>query len=402
MISDDPMLTENDARALPEAGLRGLDSPEAAALVCVDQPVPDQLRAAARRADIMLIEVESVDTVKADDQALGEGVVKIAHVGPSPFHASDIDLVLRSNGLRRLYIRGEDTAALRLAYDALRMGYAPVLVRPADPGLEVLGLRLDQMTPPEFLGRLSSTARGPRNWHETVKAARMSRPFVDRIVPARTALIMIDVLNDFCSNSGVISKTAATMPQVTAALPRMRALLDGARRVGAHVIHVQAIYGPMFRGQGSPYRYPSVQTSEGAVWCASAADIGDTVPSFDPAMTEVCREESWGADFVDGFAPLPDETVIRKHRYSAYLDTALSGELRRRGIETVVLAGVTTNCCVESTARDLSMSDYDTIVVEDCVAVKDQVLHLHEASLEQIRTYFGIVTPSQRILDAWL
>lgn len=386
----------------PQAdGLRGLDSPEAAALVCAGQPFPASLRAAAARAEILLMQVIATDRVQPTDQLDGPGAVTISHTGPSPFFASDIDLVLRSNGIRTLYVCGDPVAGLRLAYDAQRKGYRAVLVRSGNAPTEAIGLRLPHISQPELTGQLAGTAPGPRNWHEAVKAERMARPFADRLAPSRTALIMIDVLNDFCAEDGVIGKTKAAMPRVTEALPRIRALLEGARAAGAHVLHVQAIYGPMFRGQGSPYRYPSDATREGAVWCASAADITGAAPAFDPSMTEVCREGTWGADFVAGMGPVAGETVIRKHRYSAYLDTALDAELRRRGIETVVLAGVTTNCCVESTARDLAMSDYDTVIAEDCVAVKDLVMHLHDASIEQIRTYFGIVTPSDRILDAW-
>jgi hypothetical protein len=71
---------------------------------------------------------------------------------------------------------------------------------------------------------------------------------------------------------------------------------------------------------------------------------------------------------------------------------------RRVGL---IVAGQTMNCCVESTAREVAMRDYYLVVAEDCVAVKDMHEHLHVASLETMRTYFGIVTPSIRIIDAW-
>lgn len=396
------MIPQTTELTHPQAdGLRGLDAPEAAALVCAGQPFPAPLRAAAARAEILLVQVTPTDRVEPTDQLDGQGAVTISHTGPSPFYASDIDLVLRSNGVRTLYVCGDPVAGMRLAYDAQRKGYRAVLVRAGNAPADVLGLRTPQISQAELTGQLAGTAPGARNWHETVKAERMARPFAKRLEPTRTALLMIDVLNDVCAEDGVIAKTNAAMPRVTEALPRIRTLLEGARAAGAHVLHVQAIYGPMFRGQGSPYRYPSTQTREGAVWCASAADITGAAPAFDLTMVEVCREGTWGADFVEGMGPVDGETVIRKHRYSAYLDTALDAELRRRGIETVVLAGVTTNCCVESTARDPAMSDHDTVIAEDCVAVKDLVLPLHDASIEQIRTYFGIVTPSDMILDSW-
>lgn len=395
------MSASAEARPLPAQGAHGLVSPESAALVFVGGEASPSLRDEARRAGILQVDVHATLTVQAMDQVAAPGVVRISHVGPSPFYASDIDLILRSNGIRTLYLCGESQAAARLAYDAQRRGFQPVLVSSSVGVAEIFGLPLPQIEATEFSRLLALTPEGPRNWHAEVKAARMARPFPERVEPRHSALILIDVLNDFCTDAGLIARTKTEIPHVLAAIPRIRALLEGARAADVSIFHVQAIYGPMFRGQGSPFRYPSHATAEGAVWCASAADLDDQAAQFDPDVVEVCLEATHGADFLPEVSPQGHETVIRKHRYSALLDTALDGELRRRGIQTVVLAGVTTNCCVESTARDLAMSDYDTIVAEDCVATKDLVRHLHYASLEQIRTYFGIVTPSQRILDQW-
>ncbi len=75
--------------------------------------------------------------------------------------------------------------------------------------------------------------------------------------------------------------------------------------------------------------------------------------------------------------------------------------LRARGIKTVVLAGVTTNCCVESTAREVAMKDYYLVVAEDCVAVKDKLRSLHDASLESMRLYFGQVRPAAELIGIW-
>ncbi len=353
---------------------------------------------AARKADLLRLDIVPVEQAWARDQLGEAGSLRIYHGGPSPFWTSDIDLVLRSNGVRQVLVEGGAEAATRIAYDAARLGYRPLLV---DAPAAMAGFVPDWMPRDAMLAALEAVAPGPRRWHEAVKAVRMARPFAERLHPSRTALVLIDVLKDFCAADGVLSKTRAAMPKVEAAVPRIAHLLAQARRAGTTVIHVQAIYGPLFRGQGSPYRYPSPLTAEGAVWCASAAEIDGKAPAFDPSMTEVCREGTGGEGFMPGTEPREGEIVIRKHRYSAWLDTALDYELRRRGIETVVLAGVTTNCCVESTARDLSMQDYDVVVAEDCVAVKDLVAHLHTASIEQIRTYFGIVTPAGKIIQHW-
>ncbi len=114
-----------------------------------------------------------------------------------------------------------------------------------------------------------------------------------------------------------------------------------------------------------------------------------------------CLPASWGGDFVAELKPLDGEPVVVKHRYSAFVDTRLDLLLRSNGIRTVILPGVATHCCVESTARDAAMRDYYVVVPEDGVAVRGKQRHLHEASLEVLGTYFGQVVGSRDIEAVW-
>ncbi|ETW92050.1 MAG: hypothetical protein ETSY2_54730, partial [Candidatus Entotheonella gemina] len=110
---------------------------------------------------------------------------------------------------------------------------------------------------------------------------------------------------------------------------------------------------------------------------------------------------TWGGDFVAALKPLESEPVVVKHRYSAFVDTRLDLLLRSNGIRTVILPGVATHCCVESTARDAAMRDYYVVVPEDGVAVRGKQRPLHEASLEVLGTYFGLVAPLRDIETVW-
>lgn len=399
--SDEPMVTHDLQLA-------------SAALVVVS--AADELGAAAakllahaRRARMLIINVrpgfddESAQIEERLD--LGPADLLVNYRGASPFGVSGIDLVLRVNGIRSLIVLGDnrDARVDCLGYDAQRRGYRVFAVNEvidakayACPFFGVQHLPLEQLH-----GLLDTQFATARDWLPEVKASGLVEPLSVRVRPGRAALLVIDVLNDFCSVGGVIDGTHMAAPAVAAALPRIQALLDSARAAGMLVIHVQAMYGLFYRGAGSPYRYKSEDTIEGAVWCASAADLEPAADGFDPAMVELCLDGTWGRDFVPGIAPLPGEKVITKHRYSAFADTPLDSLLRREGIDTLVLAGVTTNCCVESTARDAAMADYFTVVASDCVAVKDAVMHLHHATLEQIQTYFGVVTPSSRLMTLW-
>ena len=244
---------------------------------------------------------------------------------------------------------------------------------------------------------------GPPGKHDpsTVEA---SRPFVrdlaSRLAPENAALVLIDFQNDFCAANGATGRTGASMRMVSAAVQRTRELLRSARAKGIFVVHVRAEYGKPWRSSSSPYRFPVQGRREPAVWTASAHD-SLLNSRFDEDETEVCRTGTWGAEFVEGLGPEPGEAVITKHRFSAFAGTGLDKLLRARGISSLIVAGVTTNCCVETTAREAVMREFSLIVAEDCVGVKDHLADLHKATLEALGTYFGLVRPASDIIAEW-
>jgi ureidoacrylate peracid hydrolase len=91
--------------------------------------------------------------------------------------------------------------------------------------------------------------------------------------------------------------------------------------------------------------------------------------------------------------------VVTKHRYSAFVDTELQALLRSNRIENLLLAGVATNVCVESTARDAFMFDYRVTVLSDCTGTYSETLR--EATLENMRRAFGTVATSTEVTRIW-
>lgn len=225
-------------------------------------------------------------------------------------------------------------------------------------------------------------------------------PLEVRISAPTAALVLIDVQNDFCASNGATGRLATSMAMIGIAVDQIKRLLQAARDAGLFIVHVRAEYGPLFRAAGSPYRFPKRDSREPAVWTASAAD-GPPADAFPTTIAEVCLPGSWGSAFVDGIEPRNDEAVISKHRFSAFADTGLDHLLRARAINTIILAGVTTNCCVETTAREAVMRDFQVVIASDCVAVKDHLKDLHDASLESLGLYFGLVRPSQDLIAIW-
>jgi nicotinamidase-related amidase len=239
-----------------------------------------------------------------------------------------------------------------------------------------------------------------RNWQPAVKSAGLLRTLGEQIAPEHTAVVLIDIQNDFCDEKGVFPRRGGGIGPITVALPKMAALLGEARKSGSLIVHIHAEYGLRFRNVGAPHGYPG-PGQDGICSVLAGAEFDTYDLSFDDVGSEPCLPGTWGEKPTPGFEPLPGEIVIRKHRYNAFLDTRLEAVLRAHGIRTVVLLGVTSNGCVESTARDAAGRDYYVVVASDCVAAKESHAEMHQGTLKTLATYFGQVVPSTAIAQAW-
>ena len=111
-----------------------------------------------------------------------------------------------------------------------------------------------------------------------------------------------------------------------------------------------------------------------------------------------CEGDTWGWDFF-GVEAAEGEPVVEKHSYNGFNDTNLDDILKSHGVETLVITGVATNVCVESTLREGYFRGYYVVVPEDCVASGNQALH--EGALNNFRLYFGDVVASEDIQNLW-
>lgn len=208
----------------------------------------------------------------------------------------------------------------------------------------------------------------------------------DRLDPSKTAVIIIDVQNDFCSPGGYMHRENQPLDMVQQMLPNLKTLLSGAKDAGVPRIFFQANYATDYNWYLSP------------VWLERARRSNPKGGHVDYA---VCEEGAWGFEIVDGLQPTgaADEIVMKKHRYSGFVGTELDLVLRSRGIETVVMTGVATNVCVESTSRDAFMRDYHVVLLSDCSATYSEMEQ--QATLANIRQYFGEVVESTDVLAIW-
>jgi ureidoacrylate peracid hydrolase len=198
-----------------------------------------------------------------------------------------------------------------------------------------------------------------------------------RFAPGTTALVVVDVQNDFCSPDGVSARKGHDVSAAVEMVPRLEALLDEARTAGVTIVFIQTTHD---------------LTVDSPVWNTRMGDV-DT-PAYEPN----CFTGSWGADFYV-VSPAAGEVVVNKHRYSAFAGTDLDMVLRVASIETILLTGVATNVCVESTLRDGLFLDYNVALVADCCAA--YAADLHEGTIKNVRGSFGAVLDSTDLAATW-
>lgn len=196
-----------------------------------------------------------------------------------------------------------------------------------------------------------------------------------RVHPATTRLLVVDVQNDFLADGGWFDRLGEDMTLMRRAVDNVLEFIGVARAAGVAPIFIQAIYDEKWLSKPMLERHQLV--------------------GFD---TRHCQSGTWGADFyrVD---PREGDDIVVKHRYSAFVGTDLDPLLRAQGVENLIVTGVTTNVCVESTARHAYMLDYHIVLVSDCTASYDE--RPHQGTLDNIRRAFGRVVTMEEITSAW-
>jgi ureidoacrylate peracid hydrolase len=187
--------------------------------------------------------------------------------------------------------------------------------------------------------------------------------------PRRTAVLVVDMQKLF-----TLARPEPMFPPVEGVLERLSRFIDQAVESGALIIRVQTL---------QPLETYS------AVW-RQQLGWGDRSP-LDPADA--------GSAFHPGFEPRPGELVVTKHRYSAFFGTTLDSILRAQAVSTVIVAGLTTDVCVGSTARDAFQHEYSVITLSDCTAEVTRARH--ELGLQTLAANFGMVCTADEVVQLW-
>ena len=194
--------------------------------------------------------------------------------------------------------------------------------------------------------------------------------------PGRTALLVIDVQNDFLSDRGHYARHGRDVARMRSILPSVTELIDAARASGAHVVFVQQSTLPDGRSDTDAWLY--FKTRDGKA------------PDYTIAG-------SWGEELYE-LAPRDGEPRLRKFRPSAFHGTDLAEQLRGMGVETVITCGVLTQGCVLATTLDASFHDFYTLVAKDAVASPSP--DLHDVALTFLASRYDCMT-NEEIIGVW-
>ena len=198
------------------------------------------------------------------------------------------------------------------------------------------------------------------------------------IAPGRTAVLVIDMQVDFGSPDGALGGFI-DMSVVEPALAAAEKLVADARTAGVPVVFVGL--------------WTTAET-DSAAWNERMRRRGGD-PDVDAAL---CRAGQVGAEFY-GPKPLSGELVVHKTRYSGFVGTDLDMQLTKLGVDTLVVAGLTTECCVDGTVRDAFNLDYHVFVAADACAAYEA--DIHEASLKVMELNSAILTDTAAVAAAW-
>lgn len=197
------------------------------------------------------------------------------------------------------------------------------------------------------------------------------------IAPARTCLLVIDIQVDFAAPDGLVGRAGVDLHPVDAAIDQAEALLAAARKAGAPVGFMRVV--------------------------TRAETDSDALKAFmarrgEPGGEAICRAGSGGEDYYR-VTPEPGDIEIEKLLFSSFHGTALDEILRARGIDTLLVCGITTECCVDATVRDAFHHGYHVFVVSDACAAYDE--DMHRSTLKILERNCSLLATTEAVTAAW-
>lgn len=259
----------------------------------------------------------------------------------------------------------------------------------------------DMSLPAETDALLPLGASSRNSWRVNSAQVDMTRPASpvlpltlrdrDRTITldlARTAVVVVDMQNDFCHPDGWLGHIGVDVGPARSPIEPLRKLLPKLRAAGMPVIWLN--WGNRPDRMNLPPGVLHVYDPDGR-----SVGIGQPLPSNG---AHVLEEGSWAAAVVDELAPEEGDIAVSKYRMSGFQDTELDSILRNLNVTSLLFAGVNADQCVLCTLQDAASRGYDCILLEDCSATTSPSFCM-DATLYNVRQCFGFVVSGAEMQD---
>jgi ureidoacrylate peracid hydrolase len=211
----------------------------------------------------------------------------------------------------------------------------------------------------------------------------------------RTAVLVIDMQNDFGAKGGMFDRIGIDLSLIQRAVGPTARVLAASRKVGLPIIYLKMGFRAHLSDAGpvdAPNRLKHAPFA-----------VGTVVRAPDGTESRILIRGTWNTEILPELAPQAGDIVLYKQRFSGFYNTELDAILQQRGVKYLLVTGCTTSVCVESTIRDAMFRDYSCVLLADCTGEPigcDLQRSNHEASLLVIQTVLGWVSGSAELLSA--
>ncbi len=212
---------------------------------------------------------------------------------------------------------------------------------------------------------------------------------------AASAVIVVDMQNDFGAEGGMFHRAGIDISMIQKAVVPTGKVITAARQSGIPIIYLKMAFKPDLSDAG-PTDSPNYMRHQ-------LLGVGTAVQAPNGAESSILIRDTWNTDILPALTPMAEDIVLYKHRYSGFFQTELDDILKRRGIKHLIVTGCTTSICVEATIRDAMSRDYSCVLLADCTAEpigNDLSRSNHEASLLSIQMLLGWVSSSEEFVKS--
>lgn len=213
--------------------------------------------------------------------------------------------------------------------------------------------------------------------------------------PPTTAVLVIDMQNDFGAKGGMFDRAGIDISGIQKAVAPTARVLASARQAGISIIYLKMGYRADLSDLGAADSVNRIRHLQ--------LGVGQAVKAPDGSESRILVRETWNTEILPELAPESDDEVLYKTRFSGFYETDLDTRLARRAIRHLIVTGCTTSICVESTVRDAMFRDYRCVLLSDCMSepIGGQLPRTnHEASLLSTQVLLGWTSTSEAFVRA--